>query len=99
MYTVSNAVLIEVLIYLKDELLMTQNALHAMRARTQASPATALRAPECVLTPPASSQKPDEYLGDEEEVTTTIVEAGSDKPKNQLQSDQLEGPIKPLSHT
>ncbi|XP_017860331.1 PREDICTED: G1/S-specific cyclin-E isoform X2 [Drosophila arizonae] len=42
-----------------DELLMAQNALHAMRARTQASPATALRAPESLLTPPASSHKPD----------------------------------------
>ncbi|XP_001356167.4 G1/S-specific cyclin-E isoform X1 [Drosophila pseudoobscura] len=50
-----------------DELLMVQDALHAMRVRTQASPATALRAPESVLTPPASSHKPDEELGDEEE--------------------------------
>lgn len=82
---------------------MTQNALHAMRARTQASPATALRAPESVLTPPASSQKPDdEYLGDEEEVTATTMAAAGDKSnKNQLQSDQLqmESPIKPSSHT
>ncbi|KAH8418837.1 hypothetical protein KR222_011563, partial [Zaprionus bogoriensis] len=58
-----------------DELLMAQNALHAMRARTQASPATALRAPESVLTPPASSQKPDEYLGDEDEVTGSATAA------------------------
>lgn len=81
---------------------MTQNALHLMRARTQASPATALRAPESVLTPPASSQKPDdEYLGDEEEVTATTMAAAGDKSKNQLQSDQLEmeSPIKPSRHT
>ncbi|EDW77952.2 uncharacterized protein Dwil_GK24275, partial [Drosophila willistoni] len=49
-----------------DELLMAQDALHAIRARTQASPATALRAPDNLLTPPASSHKPDEYLGDED---------------------------------
>ncbi|XP_034473756.1 G1/S-specific cyclin-E [Drosophila innubila] len=58
-----------------DELLMVQNALHAMRARTQASPATALRAPESLLTPPASSHKPDEYLGDEDEVVAATVTA------------------------
>ncbi|XP_062126886.1 G1/S-specific cyclin-E isoform X2 [Drosophila sulfurigaster albostrigata] len=58
-----------------DELLMAQNALHAMRARTQASPATALRAPESLLTPPASSHKPDEYLGDEDEVVAATVTA------------------------
>lgn len=46
---------------------MAQDAAHAMRARTQASPATALRAPESLLTPPASSHKPDEDLGDEGE--------------------------------
>ncbi|EDV30681.1 uncharacterized protein Dana_GF14977 [Drosophila ananassae] len=50
-----------------DEVLMAQDAAHAMRARTQASPATALRAPESLLTPPASSHKPDEDLGDEGE--------------------------------
>jgi len=54
---------------------MVQNALHAMRARTQASPATALRAPESLLTPPASSHKPDEYLGDEDEVVAATVTA------------------------
>uniref|UniRef100_A0A6P4EJJ8 G1/S-specific cyclin-E isoform X1 n=1 Tax=Drosophila rhopaloa TaxID=1041015 RepID=A0A6P4EJJ8_DRORH len=48
-----------------DEVLMAQDAAHAMRARIQASPATALRAPESLLTPPASSHKPDEYLCDE----------------------------------
>ncbi|KAM8716575.1 hypothetical protein ACLKA7_003453 [Drosophila subpalustris] len=58
-----------------DELLMAQNALHAMRARTQASPATALRAPESLLTPPASSHKPDEFLGDEDEVVAATVTA------------------------
>ncbi|KAH8273856.1 hypothetical protein KR044_002204, partial [Drosophila immigrans] len=72
-----------------DELLMAQNALHAMRARTQASPATALRAPESLLTPPASSHKPDEYLGDEDEVvavtataTATTVTAASISSSN-----------------
>ncbi|XP_017067114.2 G1/S-specific cyclin-E isoform X2 [Drosophila eugracilis] len=53
-----------------DEVLMAQDAAHAMRARIQASPATALRAPESLLTPPASSHKPDEYLGDEGDETT-----------------------------
>jgi len=48
---------------------MAQDAAHAMRARIQASPATALRAPESLLTPPASSHKPDEYLGDEGDET------------------------------
>eukprot|EP00099_Drosophila_melanogaster_P014018 NP_476959.1 cyclin E, isoform A [Drosophila melanogaster] len=52
-----------------DEVLMAQDAAHAMRARIQASPATALRAPESLLTPPASSHKPDEYLGDEGDET------------------------------
>ncbi|KAH8410283.1 hypothetical protein KR009_010710, partial [Drosophila setifemur] len=52
-----------------DEVLMAQDAVHAMRARTQASPATALRAPESLLTPPASSHKPDEDLGDEVDET------------------------------
>ncbi|XP_017835217.2 G1/S-specific cyclin-E [Drosophila busckii] len=57
-----------------DELLMMQNALHAMRARTQASPATAkLLAPDNLLTPPASSHKPDDFLGDEEEVAASSV--------------------------
>lgn len=68
---------------------MAQNTLHAMRARTQASPATALRAPESVLTPPASSQKPDEYLGDEEEIM-----GADDKSRIQLQQDQLDSPKK-----
>lgn len=66
---------------------MAQNALHAMQARTQASPATALRAPESVLTPPASSQKPDEYLGYEEE----IVRA-SEKSRSELQTKELDSP-------
>ncbi|XP_052852395.1 G1/S-specific cyclin-E isoform X1 [Drosophila gunungcola] len=52
-----------------DEVLMAQDAAHAMRARIQASPATALRAHESLLTPPASSHKPDEYLGDEGDET------------------------------
>ncbi|XP_017097006.2 G1/S-specific cyclin-E isoform X1 [Drosophila bipectinata] len=54
-----------------DEVLMAQDAAHAMRARTQASPATALRAPASLLTPPASSHKPDEDLGDEGEDAAT----------------------------
>ncbi|XP_017050640.1 G1/S-specific cyclin-E isoform X2 [Drosophila ficusphila] len=52
-----------------DEVLMAQDAAHAMRARIQASPATALRAPESLLTPPASSHKPDDYLADEGDET------------------------------
>ncbi|XP_022218922.2 G1/S-specific cyclin-E isoform X2 [Drosophila obscura] len=60
-----------------DELLMIQDAIHAMRARTQASPATALRAPESVLTPPASSHKPDEELGDEDEPSASSSSSGS----------------------
>ncbi|XP_023166264.2 G1/S-specific cyclin-E [Drosophila hydei] len=50
-----------------DELLMAQNALHEMRTRTQASPATALRAPVSLLTPPASSHKPDLDINEDEE--------------------------------
>ncbi|EDW57873.2 G1/S-specific cyclin-E isoform X1 [Drosophila virilis] len=74
-----------------DELLFAQNTLHEMRARTQASPATALRAPESLLTPPASSHKPDEYLGDEEDVPATataaaIKSASSSSVRQPLQS-------------
>ncbi|KAH8273622.1 hypothetical protein KR018_004674, partial [Drosophila ironensis] len=60
-----------------DEVLMGQDAVHAMRARTQASPATALRAPESLLTPPASSHKPDEDLRDEGEESTSKSGANS----------------------
>lgn len=66
--TLFRQLLIETSIF-QDEVLMAQDAAHAMRARIQASPATALRAPESLLTPPASSHKPDEYLGDEGDET------------------------------
>ncbi|EDV99050.1 GH13253 [Drosophila grimshawi] len=81
-----------------DELLMAQNAQHAMRARTQASPATALRAPESQLTPPASSHKPDEYLGDEEDVsatstTSTVAVVSTAIKATALSSSSLGNPL------
>ncbi|BFF94218.1 G1/S-specific cyclin-E [Drosophila madeirensis] len=69
-----------------DELLMVQDAIHAMRARTQASPATALRAPESVLTPPASSHKPDEELGDEDEPSASRSSSSAGKSSGAISS-------------
>ncbi|XP_020810625.1 G1/S-specific cyclin-E [Drosophila serrata] len=67
-----------------DEVLMAQDAAQAIRARTQASPATALRAPENLLTPPASSHKPDEYLGDDGDETVARSGACSSTSTNTI---------------
>ncbi|XP_064546951.1 G1/S-specific cyclin-E isoform X2 [Drosophila montana] len=79
-----------------DELLFAQNTLHEMRARTQASPATALRAPESLLTPPASSHKPDEYLGDEEDVPATATATAAAAAIKSASSSSVRQPLQPI---
>ncbi|XP_030241907.1 G1/S-specific cyclin-E isoform X2 [Drosophila navojoa] len=89
-----------------DELLMAQNALHAMRARTQASPATALRAPESLLTPPASSHKPDldnnededEEHQQQQQHLTAVASSSSSTSRSRSSSSSTRAPLQSIKN-
>lgn len=87
---------------------MAQNALHAMRARTQASPATALRAPESLLTPPASSHKPDldnnededeeQHQQQQQHVTAVASSSSGSTSHSRSSSSSTRAPLQPVQN-